>query len=308
MQKRAQSDALTTIQTGLIGRGIALSRTPAMHIREASAQGFSCDYRLFDMDTPEFDGIRLAALLDRIAGEGYAGVNVTYPFKIEIIPFLDDLSANAAAVGAVNTVVLRDGRRVGHNTDLWGFAESFRRGLGEASRNRVLLMGAGGAGVAVAHALADCGAVHLSIHDTDHERAEALATQVSSNRADVRAEAVGDLASYVRDQRPEGIVNATPMGMAKLPGSAFPTDLLEPSMWVADIVYFPLETELLRAARLRGCRTLPGSGMAVFQAVRAFELFTGRPADPNRMKATFDSFDNNPAKQRTTECNREETK
>ena len=218
MQKRAQSDALTTIQTGLIGRGIALSRTPAMHIGEASAQGFSCDYRLFDMDTPEFDGISLAALLDRIAGEGYAGVNVTYPFKIEIIPFLDDLSANAAAVGAVNTVVLRDGRRVGHNTDLWGFAESFRRGLGEASRNRVLLMGAGGAGVAVAHALADCGAVHLSIHDTDHERAEALATQVSSNRADVRAEAVGDLASYVRDQRPEGIVNATPMGMAKLPG------------------------------------------------------------------------------------------
>lgn len=262
-----------------------------MHIQEASAQGFCCDYRLFDMESPEYDGIGLAALLDRIVSEGYAGVNVTYPFKIEIIPLLDDLSPNAAAVGAVNTVVLRDGRRVGHNTDLWGFAESFRQGLGDAEHDNVLLLGAGGAGVAVAHALADSGVAHLCIHDTDHARAEALAKQVSSNRVGVRAEAVSDLAPYVREQRPDGIVNATPMGMAKLPGSAFPAALLDPSMWVADIVYFPLETELLRTARLRGCRTLAGTGMAVFQAVRAFELFTGRRAEPTRMRATFDKFD-----------------
>ena len=91
-----------------------------------------------------------------------------------------------------------------------------------------------------------------------------------------------------------GIVNCTPVGMEKHPGLPLSAAAIDPRQWVADIVYFPLETELLRAARAQGCRSLDGSGMAVFQAVRAFELFTGRPADPNRMKATFDAFDKAP--------------
>lgn len=295
------------VVAGLIGRGIALSRTPAMHVAEARAQGFVCDYHLLDMDEEPLARLGLGELLGRVASEGFAGVNVTYPFKIEIIPLLDALSPNAKAVGAVNTVILRDGRRIGHNTDLWGFAESFRRGLGDAARDHALLLGAGGAGVAVAHALADCGVKRLSIHDVDHARAVALAEQVGTNRTGIQAVAVNDIRALVDATRPDGIVNATPMGMAKMPGSAFPTDLLDPRMWVADIVYFPLETELLRAARARGCQTLPGAGMAVFQAVRAFELFTGRPADPDRMKATFNAFDTNP-QPRDPERQREETR
>ncbi len=273
---------------GLVGRGIALSRTPAMHMAEGEAQGLHAAYRLLDADLLDRP---LPEILDAAEMMGFNGLNVTYPFKIDVLPLLDELSVNASAVGAVNTVAFRNGRRFGHNTDLWGFAEGFRRGLPEAARDHVLLLGAGGAGVAVAHALAGLGVAQLSIFDTDPKRAGALAEQVSAGQAGCDAVAVTDVAALVRAARPDGVVNATPMGMAKLPGTALDTDLLNPTMWVADIVYFPLETELLRTARAKGCQVLPGSGMAVFQAVRAFELFTGRKADPTRMKATFDAFD-----------------
>ncbi|QDY71027.1 shikimate dehydrogenase (plasmid) [Qingshengfaniella alkalisoli] len=276
---------------GLVGRGISQSRTPAMHMAEAAAQGVCGVYKLLDMDAPERCDLSLAQMLRMAEATGFSGLNVTYPYKIEIIPLLDELSANAKAVGAVNTVVLKDGKRVGHNTDLWGFAESFKRGLDGAAVRDVLLLGAGGAGVAVAHALADCGVVRLSVFDIDPDRAARLCDQLGANRPQMVLNPVTDIEALVAKHRPDGVVNATPMGMAKLPGSAFPTGLLDARMWVADIVYFPLETELLRAAREVGCRVLPGSGMAVFQAVRAFELFTGRAAKPGRMKATFDSFD-----------------
>lgn len=284
------------LRIGLIGRGISRSRTPAMQVAEARAHGLACTCAFLDPDEPEHAGKSLPEILDEVERQGYAGVNVTYPYKIEVIPLLDELSPNAMAVGAVNTVVFANGRRSGHNTDLWGFAESFRHEFGTGPHPHALLIGAGGAGVAVAHALADCGVRRLSIYDMDSGRAGELAHQVMRNRPGLAAQAVGDLPALIARARPDGIVNATPMGMAKLPGSAFPPDLLSPGMWVTDIVYFPLETELLKAARARGCRTLPGSGMAVCQAVRSFRLFTGRAADPVRMKATFDAFDR-PARQ-----------
>ncbi len=278
-------------EAALVGRGIALSRTPAMHEAEARAQGMSARYRLIDFDDPRHDGADLGAVLDSAEAEGLAGLNITYPFKIGVLDHLTALSDDARAVGAVNTVIFRGGARIGHNTDLWGFAEAFRTGLSGVSSDHVLLLGAGGAGVAVAHALAGCGVARLSILDVDPERAVALARQVSRNCPGCHARAVTDAAVLYEDDRPDGIVNATPMGMAKLPGAAIDTDLLRPSQWVVDIVYFPLETTLLAEARARGCRVLPGSGMAVFQAVRAFELFTGRRASAERMKATFDAFD-----------------
>ncbi|WP_245418242.1 shikimate dehydrogenase [Cohaesibacter haloalkalitolerans] len=279
------------VNIGLIGCGIGKSRTPAMHMAEAKAQGFDCDYSLLDMDDESRAGLSLANMLDLVEKAGFAGVNVTYPYKMKVISHLDELSDNARMVGAVNTVVFRDGKRIGHNTDLWGFSESFRRGLVGANWDDVLLIGAGGAGVAVAHALVQCGVKTLSIHDMDLGRADDLVDHLKRTWPDMNAHAVASLDGLFSSKRPDGVVNATPMGMAKLPGSAMPVDYLNDQMWVADIVYFPLETQLLKDARACGCRTLPGSGMAVFQAVRAFELFTGLPADPARMKETFDTFD-----------------
>ncbi|WP_226624977.1 shikimate dehydrogenase [Alloyangia pacifica] len=276
---------------GLIGQGIALSRTPLMQMQEARAQGLFTTYKKLDMDAPERKDMTLAQMVQSAEAAGFDGLNITYPYKIDVISLLDELSENARAVGAVNTVVFDNGKRIGHNTDMWGFAESFRRGLEGAETGHAVLLGAGGAGVAVAHALADCGVKKLSIFDTDPARAEGLAQLVASNRPDTRTQAVSDLAALFAEDKPNGVVNATPMGMAKLPGMAIDASLIDADLWVADIVYFPLETQLIATARAKGCRVLPGSGMAVFQAVRAFELFTGRPADPVRMKATFDAFD-----------------
>ncbi len=274
-----------TILAGLVGSGIRLSRTPAMHEAEGAAHGLRYVYRLFDTDDMGSPPPSLGDILKAAELCGFSGLNVTYPFKQEVMDHLDELSQNARAVGAVNTVVFRDGRRLGHNTDLWGFSESFRQSMAGAARERVLLVGAGGAGVAVAFALIANGVGHLVVHDRDQSKAEALTSAVDRKHGQGAASVALDLAEASRDI--DGPVNATPVGMDKLPGTPFPLDLLRPSMWVADVIYFPLETELVTAAKEKGCRAMGGAGMAVYQAVRAFELFSGRKADSARVAAAF---------------------
>ncbi|KJZ19469.1 shikimate dehydrogenase [Loktanella sp. S4079] len=273
---------------GLVGRGIQRSRTPRMHMQEAAAQGQRLIYQLLDVDQFPGGDRPLAQIIDAAEICGFAGLNITFPYKIDVIPLLDELSDNAKAIGAVNTVVFKDGRRIGHNTDKVGFEEGFRQNMPGAALGHVLQIGAGGAGVAVAHAFASLGVKRLTIADSDHARADALQAQIAGVGGDIVVD-VADLDEMLALQ-PDGVVNATPVGMAKLPGTAYPVSQLRPEMWVADIVYFPLETELLAAARAKGCRVLPGSGMAVYQAVRAFELFTGRRPDADRMKATFEAM------------------
>jgi quinate/shikimate dehydrogenase (NAD+) len=275
------------VVAGLVGRGIQLSRTPAMHVAEGSALGLRYEYHLIDTELMERDP-GIGALIADAEKNGFSGLNITYPYKIDVIDHLHELSDAARTVGAVNTVVFREGRRFGHNTDVWGFAESFRRQMSDVVRHRVLLIGAGGAGVAVAQALMQNGTAHLVVHDSEPGKAHALAANLAERFGDGCAVAAASLAAA---GRLDGVVNATPVGMKKIPGTPFPVDRLDPSMWVADIIYFPIETELLRAARKAGCRTMPGSGMALFQAVRAFELITGLVPDSTRMKATFDVFD-----------------
>lgn len=282
----APEQARGSVLVGLIGEGIGASRTPRMHVEEGRRQGLVYDYRL--IDTANGPPARFDALLSRLEREGYTGVNVTYPFKRAAVPYLHELSRNAEALGSVNTIVMRDGRRLGHNTDYWGFAESFRRGLPDVPRSAVLLLGAGGAGAAVAHALLDAGTGCLMILDPDAGAAERLAVSLLARYGAGRA-VVAQRMEVARNA--DGIVNASPVGMAKLPGAPIPPELVEPRHWVADVVYFPLETPLLAIARAKGCAALPGSGMAIFQAVRAFELFTGRPADAKAMRATFERFD-----------------
>ena len=259
-----------------------------MHETEGFGHNLNYVYRLLDVaemaDDPGIETLVKAAELC-----GFAGLNVTYPYKVEVIGCLNGLSDAASAVGAVNTVVFRDGGRFGHNTDLWGFSENFRRNMGDARRSAVLLLGAGGAGAAVAQALAELNAEKLMIADTDSSKAAALAEALNLRHGAGMAVAVDDLEQAASEA--DGVVNATPVGMTNLPGLPLPEAFVRPEMWVADIVYFPLETELLRVARLRGCRTLSGAGMAVFQAVRAFELFTGLTPEVERMEAAFAAFE-----------------
>ncbi|MEN2397975.1 shikimate dehydrogenase [Pseudomonas sp. B22(2024)] len=277
-----------TVLAGLIGAGIQASRTPALHEREGDAQGMRYLYRLIDLDALELDSGALPDLLKAAERMNFTGLNITFPCKQAVIPLLDELSPEARGIGAVNTVVFKEGKRIGHNTDCLGFAEGFRRGLGEVARQHVVQMGAGGAGAAVAHALLAEGTQTLSIFDVEVSRAEALADNLNQHFGPGRARAGHDLPGAMAEAN--GLVNTTPMGMAKLPGMPVPVELLRGQLWVAEIVYFPLETELLRHARALGCRTLDGGNMAVFQAVKAFELFSGVAPDAQRMLEHFQSM------------------
>ncbi|HUB16797.1 MAG TPA: shikimate dehydrogenase [Acetobacteraceae bacterium] len=275
----------TTLLLGLIGAGIQASRAPALHEREGEAQGFRTIYRLIDLEQLGLGPEALPKLLSAAEWMGFSGLNITHPCKQTVLPLLHEVSPDAAAIGAVNTVLLRDGKRIGHNTDCWGFVENFRRGLPGARLEHVVQLGAGGAGAAVARGALLSGVRRLTIFDIEVERARQLAIRFNSQFGEARAEAGFDLARAMAAA--DGVINTTPVGMAGHPGLPLPAALLRPALWVAEIIYFPLETALLRTARDIGCRTLDGGGMAVFQAVRAFHLFSGVVPDAARMRHHF---------------------
>lgn len=268
---------------GLIGQSIGQSLSPALHETEAAALGLDYRYRLFDIDAEPDGAAALPAILDRMQAEGYAGCNVTFPLKQAVMPLLDRLSPEAKAMGAVNTVrFAEDGIRVGHNTDWWGFGENLRRSIPDAAVDTVALLGAGGAGAAAAYALCRMGTRELLVIDRDRERAEALVARLSGGPTMLEAVALEDAAARLGDA--DGLVQATPIGMAKLPGMPLPPEALRPDLWLAEIIYVPIETALLHAARQIGCRTVDGGGMVVLQAARAIDIFTGLEADPDRMQ------------------------
>lgn len=270
---------------GLIGAGIQRSLTPAMQEEEARALGLRLHYQLIDLDRSGQGVEALPMLLQAARTMGFAGLNITFPCKQAVIPLLGALSDEARAMGAVNTVVFEDGKATGHNTDGFGWRWGFERALPDADLSRVVVLGAGGAGSAIAHSVCRMQADVLVIVDSDHERATALANEVGrlypATRVSASADAVAAMAGA------SGVIHATPTGMDKLPGLPLPATLLRPGLWVSEIVYFPLETELLQAARRAGCRVVDGGTMAVGQAIGAFELFTGLAADAARMDAHF---------------------
>ncbi|MDF7775593.1 shikimate dehydrogenase [Sphingomonas sp. AOB5] len=273
------------ILAGLVGRDILASRSPWLHEHEADAQGLRLVYSLYDFAARGWSERDLPHLLDAAERLGVAGLNITYPYKQAVIPLLTGLSAEAERIGAVNTIRFEGGRRIGHNTDVIGFYESVQRSLAGATMRSVVQVGAGGAGSATAQALLDLGVECLTVFDVDVVKRDALVAKLRADFGSDRAAPGLDLEASVA--RADGAVNATPMGMAKQPDSPVPPRLLRPELWVADIVYFPLETSLLREARMRGCRTLNGSGMVVFQAAAAFDIFTGLTADRDRMLRSF---------------------
>jgi shikimate dehydrogenase len=260
-----------------------------MHEAEGRRNGFDYRYDLIDFDRLGLEDGDLDAVLAGARARSFWGVNVTYPFKQAILNNLDDLAPEAGAIGAVNTVVLRGGACRGYNTDCWGFAQSVRTGLGDVQLDHVVQIGAGGAGAASAHALVQLGARSVDIVDMDPNKAQQLAANVTrTTDARVQALVPAQLADAI--SLATGVVNATPVGMEKYPGVPFDPALLNQRQWVADLVYFPRQTELLRRAAELGCRTLPGGGMAIYQAVRAFQLFTGVKPDSTAMGRTFAAY------------------
>lgn len=272
---------------GLIGDGVTPSLTPLMHEREADEQGLRCIYRPIDLPIAGRRPDEVGELVRYGASLGFSAFNVTHPCKELVVPALDELGLQAARLGACNTVVVDDGRLVGHNTDVTGFAWGLRRALPDADLAHVVQIGAGGAGIAVSHALLEAGTARLTLADLDAGRALGRVASLLRDFPDRRIDAVAtsDLAPAVTAAT--GVVNATPVGMHHHPGVPLDPDLLTPSHWVADIVYRPLSTRFVEAATARGCAAMDGGWMAVGQAIDAFALMTGRAPDPDRLRAHF---------------------
>ncbi|GAA1354847.1 shikimate dehydrogenase [Arthrobacter rhombi] len=272
---------------GLIGEGVEPSLSPPMHEAAADAHGLRYLYRPIDLLTLGREATAVGDLLRAGRDLGYNAFNITHPCKQVVIDELDTLSDHARRLGAVNTVLIRDGRFHGENTDFSGFGFALRTGLPGAPLGSVLQLGAGGAGSAVAYALLDAGVGHLALVDTDAgrcaERAAALAGHFPD--ASVTAHAPDEVPALL--EAADGLVNATPIGMHQHPGLPLDTSALRPDHWVADVIYRPVDTELIRTAAALGCRTLDGGYMAVGQAVGAFTHITGIEPDAGTMRAHF---------------------
>ena len=280
---------------GLVGQGVGPSLTPALHMAEGRAHGLDYVYRTIDLNAVGVAPEQIGEVLNWARTLGYNALNVTHPCKMLVIPHLDELDEGAAALGAVNTVVFGDDKIVGHNTDAPGFAMGFAEGLPDADTTNVVLLGAGGAGAAVGHALLDLGVEHLAVVDIEVDRAAGLARDLAARHPHARVDASAFDKLSVLLPGSDGVVHCTPTGMADHPGIPFDAALLHPRLWVADIVYRPLNTALLTAARQAGCRTLDGGHMAVHQATTAFELITGITPDVERMSRHFRSLAAEPA-------------
>ena len=271
---------------GLIGANIQGSMSPALFANAFAAAGIDGYYHLLDVD--RLADRRLPQLLGAVKTAGFAGVNVTYPFKQDIIPLLDVVDPEAAQVGAVNTVsIAQDGRTTGYNFDRRGWRNSFLEVLGpdSAQGKTVVQVGAGGAGRAVAFALMDLGVGDLIIHDLDLARANALKAQLSSQYGASRCRTASSLEHDIAGA--DGIVNAAQVGMRGFPGCPVPVGAIKAKHWAADVIYTPMQTAFLTAAAATGARVLNGGGMCVHQAVAAFQCLTGIAPDLSRLHHAF---------------------
>lgn len=282
MATERQSVAGAKFLMGLIGSPIAASAAPAMHEAAAEALGARCHYQLIEIAGA--DQAALRSLLDGVRRLGFAGVNVTFPYKEAVLPLLDEMSPRARDIGAINTVVVREGRLVGYNTDTSGFERAARDLVRSSGHGAVALIGAGGVGKAIAFALASLGVAELRIFDADRAKAAQLVRQLEGRLAARTTDCIEDAVAGV-----VGLINGTPIGMLPDRGMPVNESLLHSGMWVADAVYTPLWTPLLTAAKAKGAPVMSGRDLAVFQAADAFELFTGLKPQVSAIGGAFDA-------------------
>ena len=269
---------------GVFGQPVAENPTGVMQEAGFAAAGLNWRYLNFEVPPAQ-----LGAAMDAMDALGFRGINLTIPHKVAVIEHLDDLSREARAIGAVNTVRLVDGRKIGENTDGKGFLRGLRTDAGiDPAGKRVVVLGAGGAARAIATELALAGASDLLVVNRSPDRGR---TMVEDLRAATGAKAGFQpwTGTFRIPQWCELLVNATSIGLYPDVDAMPDIDLAEASggMLVADAVFNPPETKLLAAARSRGLATLDGLSMLVYQGVIAFEMWTGQRADEKAMKTAL---------------------
>jgi shikimate dehydrogenase len=270
----------------ILGRPVAHTLSPAMHNAAFAALALPYVYLPWALSP---DGLAAAAAAFR-AMENFAGANVTVPYKEAIRVHLDTLSTEAEGIGAVNTIVPREGRLIGHNTDGEGFIASLRDEGGVDPRGaRVFLLGAGGGARGVAYALAAHGAAEIRVANRSPGRADAMVASLYGRfpRCQFLALPLQSPGSAEAVRSADVVINATSVGLA--PDETLPLNLdgLRPTTLVCDLIYRPPETALLRGARSKGCRVLNGLGMLLHQGAAAFRLFAGAEAPLDVMRAAL---------------------
>jgi shikimate dehydrogenase len=272
-----------TVMHGVFGDPIKHSKSPIMHNRAFQELGLNAAYAAFHV----WPG-QLKAAIEGIRALGFRGVNVTIPHKVEVMDYLDEIDEHAQVIGAVNTIVNDNGRLKGYNTDGIGYVRSLKEEADfSVSGKRVLMLGAGGAARGVAYALAKEGASTMWIANRTLDKAEQLAGALSgfADTHGIGYEQISD----IRDQV-DLIVHNTSVGMhPNVDDVIIDTSWFHEGLTVSDLVYNPLETQLLREAKARGARAHDGLGMFIYQGVYAFEYWTGLPAPVAAMRETVEN-------------------
>jgi shikimate dehydrogenase len=268
-----------TIRLGLIGDNIAKSQSPRLHRLAGAQNGRRVSY---DPLVPAEIGKAFDDLFAHVAGSGYRGVNVTYPYKERAAAKVVVDDPLVRAIGAVNTVVFDAGGPHGFNTDYSGFIAAYRRVRGDASPGPVLMIGAGGVGKAVAFGLIALGLTEIRIADRDLAKAEGLAAALLAARPGITARTGTDAVALASGAA--GIINCTPVGMVGYDGTPLPRATLAGGAWVFDAVYTPVDTQFLRDATAEGLQVISGYELFFGQGVDAWGIFTGLPLDEARMR------------------------
>lgn len=270
---------MTVLHLGLIGDNIATSRSPRLHELAGAQAGIRAVY---DRLVPHELGKDFDAVFRDCAAGDFRGVNITYPYKERAAEKTVIEDPTVAAIGAVNTVIFeKDGPR-GHNTDYSGFIAAYRHVRGQAAPGTVCMVGAGGAGRAIAFGLARLGAKGLNLVDRSQDKAGALAERLGRHAPEMAIRVFADVARATDGA--EGLVNATPVGMVGHGGTVFSAEDITGARWVFDAVYTPVETEFLRLAATAGAEVISGYELFFYQGVDAWRLFHGAPPDREALR------------------------
>ena len=282
--------AVTGLRLGLIGDNIARSKSPLLHVEAGRLCGIEVGYeRLVPADM----GIGFEAVFERCRESGFHGINITYPYKEQVVPLVSIDAPGVRRIGACNTVLFAGFRASGYNTDHSGFLAAYRDAFGRRDPGTVAMAGAGGVGKAIAFALAELGCRRLCLYDPRKGRAMRLAQSIGAGPTGMAVEVCDSIGEAANGA--QGLVNCTPLGMAGNPGTAIPAALMDKAHWAFDAVYTPVETEFLKNARSARLEIMSGYELYFHQGVDAFRLFTGRDVDQAALREVLRRLETEPA-------------
>lgn len=265
----------TLMKLSLLGANIQKTRLPRLLEALCRRQGLRLEFDLSDSALKDDFDFDMRA--DECAAAGYCGIVITHPFKTLAIARAGEIRGIPTTLGAANSLIFKPGGWIATNTDYSGLLKAWAMEMDGAKPGTVAMAGAGGVARSIAFALINLGCERIDIFDVVPERAQAVARACDPAGTVVRAIDASRFREAVVEA--DGLVNATPLGMAQYPGMAFEQDAIGPQQWVFDVVYTPIETSFMQAAKGSGLRRLTGFHLFLHMGIDSFEFFSGRTID-----------------------------